>query len=167
MGLAVADFNGDGHLDILKTHFADDTPALYRGQGKGQFDHDGLPDIFCREPATCIRIRNVNSRPIPTLLRRYCFGIWAVDASSNSAPTRVRRWRSGIPHEAWNEPPSLLRNVLSQTSFTSASDLRLHFGLGDGDAAEVTVRWPTGVSERFAVAAVDRVLRLAEGAGAQ
>jgi len=38
MGLAVADFNGDGRLDLLKTHFADDVPALYRALGKGQFE---------------------------------------------------------------------------------------------------------------------------------
>jgi hypothetical protein len=55
--------------------------------------------------------------------------------------------------------------VLSQTSFTSASDLRLHFGLGDAPAAEVTVRWPTGVREKFPVAGVDRIIRLDEGAG--
>jgi len=38
MGLAVADFNGDGLLDLLKTHFADDVPALYRNTGKGLFE---------------------------------------------------------------------------------------------------------------------------------
>jgi enediyne biosynthesis protein E4 len=38
MGLAIADFNTDGRLDIVKTHFADDIPALYRGLGKGLFE---------------------------------------------------------------------------------------------------------------------------------
>jgi hypothetical protein len=38
MGVAVADFNGDGLLDLLKTHFADDVPALYRNMGKGIFE---------------------------------------------------------------------------------------------------------------------------------
>ncbi len=71
MGLAVSDYNLDGRLDLLKTHFADDIPALYRNLGKGMFedvamavglgaqnrhvewgsgmpdlDNDGLPDIF-------------------------------------------------------------------------------------------------------------------------
>src|SRR5437588_1262637 len=38
MGLAVGDYNGDGLLDLLKTHFADDIPALYRNLGKGSFE---------------------------------------------------------------------------------------------------------------------------------
>jgi hypothetical protein len=38
MGLALADVNGDGWLDLLKTHFADDVPALYRNLGKGLFE---------------------------------------------------------------------------------------------------------------------------------
>jgi enediyne biosynthesis protein E4 len=71
MGLGIGDFNLDGNLDIVKTHFRDDTPALYQGNGKGFFrdatlrsglgvetrfvdwgvgiadlDNDGMPDIF-------------------------------------------------------------------------------------------------------------------------
>jgi hypothetical protein len=38
MGLAVNDYDRDGRLDILKTHFADDIPALYRNLGRGQFE---------------------------------------------------------------------------------------------------------------------------------
>ena len=71
MGLAVGDIDPDGYLDIFKTHFRDDTPGLYRNNGKGYFrdvtlraglgvetrfvswgagiadlDNDGLPDLF-------------------------------------------------------------------------------------------------------------------------
>ncbi|PYR43854.1 MAG: hypothetical protein DMF93_01985 [Acidobacteria bacterium] len=38
MGLAVGDYNSDGLVDVLKTHFADDVPALYRNLGKGLFE---------------------------------------------------------------------------------------------------------------------------------
>jgi hypothetical protein len=38
MGVAVGDYNRDGRLDVLKTHFADDIPALYRNLGKGLFE---------------------------------------------------------------------------------------------------------------------------------
>ena len=71
MGLGIGDFDCDGSLDIFKTHFRDDTPALYRNNGRGGFrdvtlraglgvetrfvawgagmvdlDNDGLPDLF-------------------------------------------------------------------------------------------------------------------------
>src|SRR5439155_517945 len=38
MGSTVADFNGDGRLDIFKTNFSDDTSTLYRNNGNGTFD---------------------------------------------------------------------------------------------------------------------------------
>ena len=38
MGLAAGDFDADGRLDLFKTHFADDIPALYRNLGKGLFE---------------------------------------------------------------------------------------------------------------------------------
>jgi hypothetical protein len=70
MGVAVGDYNGDGLLDIFKTHFSDDLPALYRNSGRdfftdasraagfehtryvewgtgfADFDNDGWPDIM-------------------------------------------------------------------------------------------------------------------------
>jgi hypothetical protein len=38
MGLAVGDVNNDGRLDLFKTHFADDIPALYQALGRGLFE---------------------------------------------------------------------------------------------------------------------------------
>ena len=38
MGLGVGDVDADGRLDLFKTHFADDVPALYRNLGRGLFE---------------------------------------------------------------------------------------------------------------------------------
>ena len=38
MGSTVADFNGDGRLDIFRTNFSDDTSTLYKNNGNGTFD---------------------------------------------------------------------------------------------------------------------------------
>ncbi|MGA2630888.1 MAG: CRTAC1 family protein [Terriglobia bacterium] len=71
MGVGVADYDGDGWLDIFKTNFQDDTCDLYHGNGDGtwtdvtfvsgigvntqyvnwgagfiDYDNDGWPDIF-------------------------------------------------------------------------------------------------------------------------
>jgi len=38
MGSTIGDYNGDGHLDIFKTNFSDDTSTLYRNNGDGTFE---------------------------------------------------------------------------------------------------------------------------------
>ncbi|HEX4489382.1 MAG TPA: CRTAC1 family protein [Terriglobales bacterium] len=38
MGVAAADYDGDGRIDIFKTNFADDTHTLYRNAGHNNFD---------------------------------------------------------------------------------------------------------------------------------
>jgi hypothetical protein len=38
MGVAVADYDEDGHLDVAKTNFSDDVPNLYHGNGDGSFE---------------------------------------------------------------------------------------------------------------------------------
>jgi len=43
MGSTVADYNDDGHLDIFKTNFSDDTSTLYRNNGNGTFDDVTYP----------------------------------------------------------------------------------------------------------------------------
>ena len=71
MGATAADYDGDGHLDLFKTNFSDDTATLYHANGDGSFtdmtsaaglatntdalgwgamfadvDNDGFPDLL-------------------------------------------------------------------------------------------------------------------------
>jgi hypothetical protein len=43
MGSTSADYDGDGHLDIFKTNFSDDTSTLYHGNGDGTFTDATFP----------------------------------------------------------------------------------------------------------------------------
>ena len=58
------------------------------------------------------------------------------------------------------------RDVLASGSYISASDRRLHFGLGDAtDAGSVEIHWPSGARETVKLPAVDRIYTLEEGKG--
>ena len=71
MGVGIGDYDLDGHIDLVKTHFVNQPTGLYKGNGKGEFedvashaglaaerrftswgtglvdlDNDGYPDIF-------------------------------------------------------------------------------------------------------------------------
>jgi len=51
-------------------------------------------------------------------------------------------------------------------SFAGQSMSRVHFGLGSANSIEqVELRWPSGLVEKFAVPAVDRLYKLREGTG--
>ena len=57
------------------------------------------------------------------------------------------------------------QEVCAQSSYFSVNDRRLHFGLGEFDTVDITVRWISGHSEKFANQTVDRLLVIREGEG--
>ncbi len=225
MGLGIGDYNLAGSLDILKTHFADDTSVLYRNNGHGQFDdvtnqsglavetrfiswgagmvdldNDGLPDIFIVTGNVYPEIEaKLPGYPMksPRLLFRNLGGgkfeeLLDQAGAAVAAPHCSRGCAFGdfdndgdidILIVNLNEPPSLLRNdvsgnnhwlkiklvgthsnrsaigarvtaryggrqqvqeVLSQSSYYSSNDPRLHFGLGAAATADLEIRWPDG-----------------------
>jgi hypothetical protein len=57
--------------------------------------------------------------------------------------------------------------VLSQSSFLSQNDRRLHFGLGKATRYDgVTVHWPSGLVEQFPGGSAGAFVRIVEGSGA-
>jgi enediyne biosynthesis protein E4 len=48
MGVSAADYDGDGHLDIVKTNFAGDTTSLYHATGDGFFEDTAFPSGLSR-----------------------------------------------------------------------------------------------------------------------
>jgi hypothetical protein len=55
--------------------------------------------------------------------------------------------------------------VLSQSSFFSCNDPRLHFGLGTATSVDIDVFWPSGLHENLKNLAVNQLLLIKEGAG--
>jgi len=55
--------------------------------------------------------------------------------------------------------------VLSQSSYLSCSDRRLHFGLGQMASVDLDIRWPLGQIEKLTGVAADRLIHVTEGSG--
>jgi hypothetical protein len=122
-----------------------------RGCAFGDFDNDGNVDAV---------IMNMGERP--SLLR---------NQTSNS-----NRWlklkligtksnRSAIGAKAFvsSEGRRQRQEVLSQSSFYSQSDLRLHFGLGSANIADVEINWPSGITEFYRGVKSNQILFIQEG----
>ena len=244
MGLGIGDFNLDGHLDIFKTHFSEDTNVLYRNDGKANFmdvtlaaglgvetrftgwgagmvdfDNDGYPDLFIATgsvypeleaklpdlPFKTPRVvfRNLGNGKFEELIDSVGPGISALHASRGCAFGDFDNdGDMDILIVNLNEPPSLLRNdvtgdnrwikvklvgtksnrsaigarviaryggkqqvqeVLSQSSFYSANDPRLHFGIGASHRVDLEVRWPGGTSRKFEALDAGQLVILHEG----
>jgi enediyne biosynthesis protein E4 len=128
-------------------------PHCSRGCAFGDFDNDGDIDILV-----------VNLNEPPSLLRNDVAGgghwlkVKLIGVKSNRSAIGARvTLRYGGRTQA--------QEVLSQSSFYSANDLRLHFGLGASDTADLAIRWPSGNRESISKVAADQLIVIREGAG--
>jgi hypothetical protein len=128
-------------------------PHCSRGCAFGDFDNDGDVDVLV-----------VNLNEPPSLLRNDVTGghhwlkVKLIGTKSNRGAVGARviaRYAGRIQAQ----------EVLSQSSFYSASDQRLHFGLGEAAAADLEIRWPCGNRESLAKVAADQLVVIREGAG--
>jgi enediyne biosynthesis protein E4 len=62
--------------------------------------------------------------------------------------------------------PTLWRRAHTDGSYLSASDARVHVGLGERSAIDrIVVEWPDGAREAFAGIDADRIVTITRGAG--
>ena len=246
MGVGVGDYDLDGHLDLFKTHFADDTGGLFHNNGKAEFenttmaahvgtenryicwgagivdlDNDGFPDLFMTAGSvypevekTLLQYPNKNPRVVFRNLGNGSFEELIEEAGPGVAAAHCSRGCAfgdfdndgdlDILIVNLSEAPSLLRNdvsgnnhwlkvklvgtksnrsaigarvlarygrkiqaqeVLSQSSFYSASDRRLHFGLGGETSADLEIRWPSGMRESLKGVTSNQMVVVKEGMG--
>src|SRR6266516_2957418 len=246
MGVGIGDYNLDGHLDLFKTHFADDANGLYRNDGKGYFDdetrpsrvgvetryvcwgagindldNDGCPDVFMFTgnvyPEVEKKLPQYANKTPRAIFRNLGKGVFEELIEAAGPGVAAAHCSRGCAFGDFdndgdvdvlivnlNEPPSLLRNdlagtgnwikvklegvksnrsaigarvlvhagdrteaqaVLSQSSFYSCNDPRLHFGLGRATAANIDIYWPNGLHETLTRVAANQLITVREGVG--
>jgi hypothetical protein len=128
-------------------------PHSSRGCAFGDFDNDGDVDILI-----------VNLNEPPSLLRNDIAGgaHWLKVLLQG---TKTNRSAIGSRVTATYGGKRQAQEVLAQSSFYSASDRRLHFGLGAAASADIEVRWLGAAVEKFPALEAGRLYVIREGAG--
>lgn len=128
------------------------TPHTSRGAAFGDFDNDGDVDWL---------VMNMNEPP--SLLRNDYQGTnrWL---KIKVQGVQSNRTGLGARVVVSSGKGKQVQTVLSQTSYYSHDDLRLHFGLGEATKAErVEVFWPNGQTDVWQEVAANQVLTVREG----
>lgn len=133
----------------------DVAPQSSRGCAFGDFDNDGDVDVLIWNmdaPPTLLR------NDLPATLERHWIKVKLEGVTSNRAAIggRVTCFYGGKKQA---------QEVMSQGSFYSVNDWRLHFGLGPVKVVDLEVRWPSGKKETFKGVAADRLITIREGQG--
>ena len=127
------------------------TPHSSRGAAFGDYDNDGDLDVL---------VMNMNEPP--SLLRNdYAGGNHWIEIRLEG--TTSNRSAIGATVTLTSAGRTTARAVLSQSSYYSHDDLRLHFGLGARRVADaIDVRWPSGGHQRLEKVAGDRLISIRE-----
>ena len=146
---------GNGKFEELLGQAGPGVDALHssRGCAFGDFDNDGDVDIVI-----------VNHNEPPSLLRNDVTGtnhwlkikLTGVQSNRNGIGARVTLRYAGKVQA---------QELLSQSSYLSVNDPRLHFGLGSTTMADVEIRWPLGRMEKLPQVAADQLICVTEGSG--
>jgi hypothetical protein len=140
-----------------------------RGLATGDVDNDGDVDVvITNNNAPARLLLNQNDGDSPRYKSRGTVPKYHWMELALSAPSGNRfaiGARVGVVRDG---QPRLWRRVRTDGSYLSASDDRVHIGLGTGDrVSSVSVEWPDGLHESFADVASDRIVSLKRGTGRQ
>jgi hypothetical protein len=128
-----------------------------RGAAFGDVDNDGDIDVLVMNmggPPSLL----LNDLPASSVSGRWIQLRLEGTKSNRSAIGAIVRIEAGGKIQ--------IKPVLSQSSYVSQNDLRLHFGLGRATRVDrMTVRWPSGSVEEFPGAPANSFLLLVEGSG--
>ena len=134
-GMAIADFDNDGALDIVINNNPGDSGIQARA--RATLLHNNVGN---RHNWLAVELRGTKSN---------CDGVGAV-----------------VRIEIGQEQQ--MRLVSAGSGYASQSSERLYFGLGDHDQiSTMTVRWPSGLVERFQNLKAKQLIRITEGAGVE
>jgi enediyne biosynthesis protein E4 len=149
--------NGDGTFsDISASAGAGiTTAASSRGLALGDLWNDGKISAV---------ISNMNDRPSLLVNQIHSSNHWI---TIHTVGTKSNRDGIGARIRVKTAARTVVDEVRSGSSYSSNSDMRVHFGLGAAPKTEwVEVRWPSGLTERFGSLSVDEIHTLKEGSGA-
>src|SRR5207237_840022 len=168
MGSALADYDGDGRLDIFKTNFSDDTSPLYPGNGRrgstaGSSSRGlAIGDLWNDGRMSAV-ISNMNA-PAMLLVNDLRNGNHWI--AFRTVGTKSNRDGIGAKITMRAGARTFVDEVRSGSSYDSNSDTRVHFGLGTAAKIDsVQVRWPSGLVDNFDNLAVDSIHTLREASG--
>jgi enediyne biosynthesis protein E4 len=139
-------------------------PAKARGFAVGDYDNDGTLDAI---------VNCVNAPPqllrCDSTLKRSWIKIRVVGTKSNRSGIGARIKvvaQTGTPllNARPGAPLTQIDEVRSSNGYFSASDLRMHFGLGDAKKVDlVEIRWPSGAVDALKELDVNRLYVVQEG----
>jgi hypothetical protein len=146
---------GNGSFEELDAQAGPGVTAAHcsRGCAFGDFDNDGDVDVLI-----------VNLNEPPSLLRNDLaekqnwikVKLEGVKSNRSAIGARVLVHYGG---------KAQAQAVLSQSSYYSCNDSRLHFGLGGFTSVDLDIYWPNGLHEQYKSFAVNRLITLREGLG--
>ena len=190
-GLAALDANNDGRLDLVQAngHVSDFSPSfpyemraqlllgdasghfrdvseqagppwqvlrLGRGLAVGDIDNDGRMDVLIVGQGAPLAL--FHNQPAPAAGHFLTLALEGVASNRDGVGAKVTVTAGGRSQVAVR---------FGGGSYLSASDPRLHFGLGAARRADrVEVRWPSGRRDTYEGLAADAGYRLREGAPA-